>query len=34
MNDVIQIIILLEDSRLLIDGITQTVKHEIKNQEY
>ena len=33
MNDIIKIIISLEDSSVLIDGITQIVKHEIKNQE-
>ena len=33
MNDIIKIIISLEDSSLLIYRITQTVKHEIKNQE-
>ena len=33
MNDIIKIIISLEDSSLLIDRITQTVKQEIKNQE-
>ena len=33
MNDVINIIKSLEDSNALIDGITETVKHEIKTQE-
>ena len=33
MNDIIKIIISLEDSSVLIDGITQIVKHEIKNLE-
>ena len=32
MNGIIKIIISLEDSSVLIGGITQTVKHEIKNQ--
>ena len=30
MNDIIKIIKSLEDSNVLIDGITETVKHEIK----
>ena len=30
MNDIIKIIMSLEDSNILIDGITETVKHEIK----
>ena len=33
MNDIIKIIISLEDSCVLICGITQTVKSEMKNQE-
>ena len=33
MNDIIKIIKSLEDSCVLIDGVTETVKHEIKNQE-
>ena len=33
MNDIIKIMISLEDSSVLIDGITQIVKHEIKSQE-
>ena len=33
MNVIIKIIKSLEDSNLLIDGITETVKHEIKKQE-
>ena len=32
-NDIIKIIKSLEDSNVLIDGITETVKHEIKKQE-
>ena len=32
MNGFIKIIISLEDSSVLIGSITQTVKHEIKNQ--
>ena len=32
MNDVIKIITSLEDSNVLIDGITGTVKYEIKKQ--
>ena len=32
MND-IKIIKSLDDSGVLIDGVTRTVKHEIKNQE-
>ena len=31
MNDIIKVIKSLEDSGVLIDGITETVKHEIKN---
>ena len=33
MNDIIELIKSLEDSSVLIDGVTQTVKHEIKKQE-
>ena len=33
MNDIIKIIKSLEDSRALIDGINETVKHEIKNKK-
>ena len=33
MNDFMNIIKSLEDSGVLIDGVTETVKHEIKNQE-
>ena len=33
MNDVIKIVKSLENSDLLIDGTTETVKHEIKQQE-
>ena len=33
MNDIIKIVKSLEDSGVLIDGITETVKHEIKKQE-
>ena len=33
MNDIIKIIKSLEDSGLLIDGITETVKHKIKNKK-
>ena len=33
MNDVIKIIKSLEDLGVLIDGVTETVKHEIKKQE-
>ena len=33
MNDIIKIIKSLEDSGVLIDGVTETVKHEIKKQE-
>ena len=33
MNNVIKIIKSLEDSGALIDGVTKTVKHEIKKQE-
>ena len=30
MNDIIKIIKTLEDSGVLVDGVTVTVKHEIK----
>ena len=33
MNWIIRIIKSLEDQAVLIDGVTATVKHEIKNQE-
>ena len=33
MNDIIKIIKLLEDLGVLIDRVTETVKHEIKKQE-
>ena len=33
MNDIIKIIKSLEDSNVLIDGVTETVKHEITKQE-
>ena len=33
MNDIIKIIKSLEDSGVFIDGVTGTVKHEIKKQE-
>ena len=33
MNDIIKTIKALEDSDVLIDGLTETVKHEIKDQE-
>ena len=33
MNDIIKILKLLEDSDVLIHGVTETVKHEIKKQE-
>ena len=33
MNDITKIIKQLEDSTVLIDGITETIKHEIKKQE-
>ena len=32
MNDIIEIIKLLEDSGVLIDGVTETVKHKLKNK--
>ena len=33
MNDVTKVIKSLEDSWVLIDGITETAKHEVKKQE-
>ena len=33
MNDITKIIKSLEDLGVLIDGVTETVKHEIKKQE-
>ena len=33
MNDIIKIIKSLKDSGVLIDGVTEIVKHEIKKQE-
>ena len=33
MDDIIKVVRSLEDSNLLIDGATETVKHEIKKQE-
>ena len=33
MNDIIKIIISLQDSDVLIDGITETVKYEIKKKQ-
>ena len=33
MNDIIKVIISLEDSGVLIGGVTGTVKYEIKKQE-
>ena len=33
MNDIIQIITTLVNSDVLIDGVTETVKHEIKKKE-
>ena len=33
MNDIIKIIKWLEDSALLIDRVTKTVKHKMKKQE-
>ena len=33
MNDIIKIIKSLEDSGVLIDGVTETLKDEIKKQE-
>ena len=33
MGDIVRIIKSLEDSGVLIDGITETIKHEIKNKK-
>ena len=33
MDDIIKIVKLLEDSEVLIDGVTEAVKHETKKQE-
>ena len=33
MSDIIKIIKSLEDSNVLTDGTTETVKHELKKQE-
>ena len=33
MNDIIQIIKSLEDLGVLIDGVTKTIKHEIKKED-
>ena len=33
MNDIIKLIQSLEDLSVLIDRVTETVKHEIKNKE-
>ena len=33
MDDIVKIIKSLEDSSVLIDGVTETVKHEIKTQD-
>ena len=33
MNDIIKVIKSLEDSGVLIDGVTETVKYKIKKQE-
>ena len=33
MNDIIKVIKSLEDSGVLIDGVTETVKHEIKKNK-
>ena len=33
MNDIIKVIKSLEDSGVLIDGVNEVVKHEIKKQE-
>ena len=33
MNDIVKIIKSLEDSNVLIDGITETVKHETEKEE-
>ena len=32
MNDIIKVIKSLDDSSVLIDGVTETVKHEMKKQ--
>ena len=34
MNNIIKILKKLEDSGVLIDGVSEIVKHEIKKQEY
>ena len=34
MDDIIQIVMSLENSSLLIDGATETVKHEIKTRRW
>ena len=34
MNDIIKIIKSLEDSGVLINGVTETVKHETKNVDF
>ena len=34
MSDIIKIIKSLEDSDVLIDGVTKTVKYEIKKQDF
>ena len=33
MNDIIKVIKSLEDSGIVIDGVTETVKDEIKNKK-
>ena len=33
MGDTVRIIKSLEDSGVLIDGVTETIKHEIKNKK-
>ena len=33
MNEIIKIIKSLEDSGVLLDGVTETVKHDIKNKK-
>ena len=33
MNDIIKVIKALEDLGVLIDGVTETVKHEIKEKK-
>ena len=33
MNDIIKTMKSLEESSLLIDGVTETVKHKIKNRK-